>query len=558
MSGASSESSQLIGGRYYLEEPIGRGGMGEVWRGRHVTLRSLVAIKFLHGASASNEATRKRFLTEAQVTANLKSRHAVQVFDYGVTEDGKPYLVMELLEGETLDKRLARVGKLGSRATVRLLRQAARALDRAHGLNIVHRDFKPENIVIVADEEGVDEVKVFDFGVAKLLGELEPSPAQLDDIDAKSPMTTFTRTGSIVGTPYYMAPEQIRAPETVGPAADLWALGVVTYECLTGRRPFEGDTVTAVLRSILERRFDPPSAVCPTLPKLIDEWFDAACATEVDARFPDAVTAIVALGVALEEIPNATPSERESYLGSVESAGVRPSALAQTLEAGAPPDLDSPSASGDRLGLGGPSPDRAVSAKRPVDDTGAGAERSVVAAERGAGREPTPSSRSGERDIPRASARRWPMMAAAAGIGAVALVALLAARGTGGSPSAGVGVATTAPTATGATEPHSPPAIEGRPADPVSTAAPPPPAQPSAAATAPERATAAPPATNAAATTGATTGASAGDKPKPSKTASASAAPAPAPPTTSTPTATAPQPATTASPSPFKLPELGL
>src|SRR6476620_6189226 len=105
-------SDRLVGERYSLETLIGKGGMGEVWRARHVTLRNLVAIKFLHGASASDEGTRERFLTEAQVTANLKSRHAVQVFDFGVTEDGLPYLVMELLEGEALDKRIAREGHI--------------------------------------------------------------------------------------------------------------------------------------------------------------------------------------------------------------------------------------------------------------------------------------------------------------------------------------------------------------------------------------------------------------------------------------------------------------
>src|SRR5262249_21376696 len=146
-SGGSAPEARLVGGRYELEELLGQGGMGEVWRARHVALNSHVAIKFLQGASAHRESTRKRFLTEAQVTAQLKTRYAVQVFDFGITDEGQPYLVMELLDGETLGKRLAKHTFLPIPTTVQFLTQAARALDRAHALGIVHRDFKPENVV---------------------------------------------------------------------------------------------------------------------------------------------------------------------------------------------------------------------------------------------------------------------------------------------------------------------------------------------------------------------------------------------------------------------------
>src|SRR5215472_9520595 len=153
MGGEGTAAQKEIGGRYWLESLIGEGGMGEVWRVRHHVLNTTVAIKFLQAASASSESTRRRFLTEAQVTANLKTRHAVQVFDFGVTDQGQPYLVMELLEGETLGERLEREGTLSPSDTVHVLKQVARALDRAHGLGIVHRDLKPENIMIVVDPE---------------------------------------------------------------------------------------------------------------------------------------------------------------------------------------------------------------------------------------------------------------------------------------------------------------------------------------------------------------------------------------------------------------------
>ncbi len=201
--------------------------MGEVWRARHTALQTQVAVKFLLAGSAASERAQRRFLTEAQVTANLRTRHAVQVFDFGVTADGRPYLVMELLEGETLDQRIAREGRLPVLATAAILEQAARALDRAHALGIVHRDFKPENVMLVADEEsGGELVKVVDFGIAKLVGSLDDA--------LKGALSALATTGCApdageitsvgVGTPYYMAPEQVQDSAQVGPAADVWGV----------------------------------------------------------------------------------------------------------------------------------------------------------------------------------------------------------------------------------------------------------------------------------------------------------------------------------------------
>src|SRR5262245_50004429 len=130
--GETAREPRLIGGRYALEHLLGQGGMAEVWRARHIALNTHVAIKFLNGGSAASETARKRFLNEAQITAQLKSRHAVQVFDFGVDDDERPYLVMEYLDGETLAKRIRRVGRLSPTLTVATLMQAARAIDRAH------------------------------------------------------------------------------------------------------------------------------------------------------------------------------------------------------------------------------------------------------------------------------------------------------------------------------------------------------------------------------------------------------------------------------------------
>ncbi len=307
MPGVSArDAPRTIAGRYELEELLGQGGMGEVWRAKHLALKSHVALKLLHGAVASDPTTRERFLTEAQITASLKTRHAVQVFDFGVTEEGQPYLVMELVEGEPLDRRLSRELRLPRAETVKLLGRAARALDRAHALGIVHRDFKPENIMIFSDEDGADDVKVVDFGVAKILGELG---AENDFTGASNPLTSKSRTQNLVGTPYYMSPEQINDPSRVGPPADIWAFGVVAYECLTGARPFEDDTVPGLLRRILRGEPVALGSELAHLPKEFDAWFTAACQPDPSLRFPDAQTALTALAVVLD-VPAPAPARR--------------------------------------------------------------------------------------------------------------------------------------------------------------------------------------------------------------------------------------------------------
>jgi len=299
----AAESPRLVGGRYELEALVGKGGMGEVWRARHVALNSPVAIKFLQMASADKESAQRRFTIEAQVTAQLKSPHAVQVFDFGVTEEGQPYLVMELLEGETLGRRLERVKRLGVADTIRLLGHAARALQRAHALGIVHRDFKPDNIVITVDDEGRELVKVLDFGVAKLLGVLEDRADGDDDaagVESRTSGPSFTRTGSVLGTPLYMSPEQVRNPSDVDLKADIWAFGVVAYECLTGRPPFTGSSLSELFERIQSSHRASATFVEPTVPPAFDAWFDVACASDPGKRFVNASVAWKHLTVALD------------------------------------------------------------------------------------------------------------------------------------------------------------------------------------------------------------------------------------------------------------------
>jgi serine/threonine protein kinase len=286
-----------LDGRYRLEAKIGEGGMGEVWRARHLALDSDVAIKFLGTQLANNEEVRQRFRAEAQITAKLRSRNAVQVFDFGVS-DGEPYLVMELLHGETLSRRIEREGRLAPATTVLFLRDAARALSKAHASGIVHRDFKPDN-VFLTDIDGQVEVKVVDFGIAKMIGTLEatlPVPVDLSQLTDKRHLT---RTGRMVGTPHYMGPEQVRMDADIGAAADIWALGVVAYECLTGRCPFEGDNVLELFTNIQLYNWMPATRIVPSLPASFDDWFRKVCAPEPADRFADANLAVDALAVAL-------------------------------------------------------------------------------------------------------------------------------------------------------------------------------------------------------------------------------------------------------------------
>jgi serine/threonine protein kinase len=324
--GATGKAARLVGGRYELEGLIGQGGVGEVWRARHVALNSHVAIKLLQVHSAEKDNARRRFTTEAQITAQLKSPNAVQVFDFGVTDEGQPYLVMELLEGETLGERIARSKRLGIEETGRLLGQAVKALQRAHQLGIVHRDFKPDNVIICVDDEGRDLVKVLDFGVAKLAG-------VLDDGDGAAPRSrgsvgqiSLTRTGTALGTPLYMAPEQVRDSADVDHRADIWALGVVAFECLTGRAPFTGETLAELFERIQTGLHKSATFLEPSIPASFDSWFDRACALDPAKRFPDAALAFKQLTAALQGTP-ASP-ERVVVVPTKERAD----AAARTLE----------------------------------------------------------------------------------------------------------------------------------------------------------------------------------------------------------------------------------
>ncbi|HMJ15805.1 MAG TPA: protein kinase [Polyangiaceae bacterium] len=283
---AEKPPGDLVAGKYRLTRLLGRGGMGSVWEGVHTSLGTHVAVKFIETEHATSSEARNRFENEARAAAKLRSKHVVQVYDHGVSLDGRPFIVMEFLAGEPLDRRLDRVNRLSPADTARIVHQVCRALGRAHEAGIVHRDLKPENVFLVWDEEdGADVVKVVDFGIAKFT-------------DGSMGVSSATRTGSVLGTPYYMSPEQARGLRSVDHRSDLWSVGVIAYRCLVGELPFQGEAIGDLLVKICTAELPVPSQRAPGVPQSFDAWFAKALDREPARRFESAAATSQALNAA--------------------------------------------------------------------------------------------------------------------------------------------------------------------------------------------------------------------------------------------------------------------
>ncbi len=253
-----------------LVRRLGQGGMGSIWVGHHGGLDTEVAVKFVASQLAQNNPDAlRRFEREARAAAKIKSPHVVHTYDHGVMQSGVPYIVMELLQGESLGDRLERGKALKLRETAIVVQHIAKALTQAHKLGIVHRDIKPDNVFLVAHDDDDPFVKVLDFGIAK---------------NQSLPSDNVTATGALLGTPRYMSPEQLRSTKSAGPSADLWALAVVAYEAMVGKPPFVGDTLATLILAITSVDFAPPSSVKHLRPAL-DSWFARALDPEPEARF---------------------------------------------------------------------------------------------------------------------------------------------------------------------------------------------------------------------------------------------------------------------------------
>jgi hypothetical protein len=258
---ARSRRISMLGrnlGNYHVVSKIGEGGMGVVYLARHVTLGRPAAIKVLHPSLSSNQDMVSRFFNEARAATAVRNPGIVEVFDFGILEDGSAYIVMEYLEGENLGARIRR-GRLSVAATMTIVRAIARALQAAHEQGIVHRDLKPDNVFLVPDLElaSGERVKLLDFGIAKLA----PISGEVSQ----------TRTGVVMGTPTYMAPEQCRGAGSVDHRADLYALGCVAYQMLCGEPPFVSDGAGDLIARHLYFEPEPLRSRRPEIPAEVDD-----------------------------------------------------------------------------------------------------------------------------------------------------------------------------------------------------------------------------------------------------------------------------------------------
>lgn len=262
---------EVLGGKLRVQRRIGQGGMGTVYVAEHLLLHRSVAVKVLNAQLASAPDLVSRLHSEARLAASISSPHIVEVFDVGIARDGRPYVEMELLLGESLAQRLARCSALCETDTIHIGEQLAEALAAAHESGVLHRDIKPENIFLCA-REGADFVKLLDFGIAKIVRTTDE--------------TRLTRTGAVLGTPLYMSPEQVRS-DPLDPRADIYGLGVVLYECLTGSVPHCAASYLSVVAKILMEDAEPPSKRCPDrqISKDLETIVMHAMARERDHRY---------------------------------------------------------------------------------------------------------------------------------------------------------------------------------------------------------------------------------------------------------------------------------
>lgn len=270
----------ILVGKYRVVREIGRGGMAAVYEAEQLSLGKKVAIKVLAAELAASTIVIERFFREARAAASVRSPYIVDVYDSGRLDDGRPFIAMELLEGESLYDRMARVRIIDIETTTRVIVHTARGLVKAHSSGIVHRDLKPENIFLTKGEDGDDVCKILDFGLAKFYAPVNP-----EEKAAKR----LTREGAVFGTPAYMSPEQVKGQGNVDHRADLWALGCMAYECLIGRPVWNMDQgVAMTFASIATGPIPVPSSQRADLPPAFDEWFKKCLERDPTRRYQGA------------------------------------------------------------------------------------------------------------------------------------------------------------------------------------------------------------------------------------------------------------------------------
>jgi serine/threonine-protein kinase len=250
---------QILAGKYRVEKVLGSGGMGVVVAAWHLELEQRVAVKFLHPLALERADTAERFRREARSAAKIRSEHVARVIDVGIMEGGVPYMVMEYLEGHDISDEMQKYGMLPISDAIDFVLQAIEALAEAHAAGIVHRDLKPANLFIAHRADGTRIVKVLDFGISKSL--LGGSVAEL----------SLTRTSTLIGSPLYMSPEQMRSAKDVDTRTDIWSLGVILYEMITGQPPYTGDSIPALCASLLSDTPATMRSIRPEVPPELEE-----------------------------------------------------------------------------------------------------------------------------------------------------------------------------------------------------------------------------------------------------------------------------------------------
>ncbi|MBN2193661.1 MAG: serine/threonine protein kinase [Polyangiaceae bacterium] len=274
---APVEPGYILSKKYRLVRRLGAGGMGEVWEAHHERTHGEVAIKILLHSLAGNAEARLRFVREARATSHIHHPAIIRVFDAATAPDGRPYLVMELLRGESLAERLARERRMSPVEACAMFAEVARALAAAHACGICHRDLSTANVFLVKTSDGgPPRPKILDFGVSKIT---EPSSA----------LHPVTLTGSLLGSPAYMSPEQAAGAENVDARSDVWSLGVLLYQSLTGTLPFHERTQNATLLAVLSRPHIPVSEVVPGLDRALADTVEGCLVKDVAHRFSSAV-----------------------------------------------------------------------------------------------------------------------------------------------------------------------------------------------------------------------------------------------------------------------------
>jgi serine/threonine protein kinase len=354
-------AGSTIAGRYRLAALIGEGGMASVWRAEDETLKRSVAIKLLYfGAHRDAQATVEHFLREARIAASIQHRNVINTVDFGTTELGVPYMVMELLQGESLAARLERAPRLAMEEVVRLASLTLRGLAAVHDAGIVHRDLKPQNVFLQQDAEAVYP-KILDFGISRSLA-----------ASAERPSAVATQQGLVVGTPHYMAPEQARGEADIDKRADIYAMAVIIYEGITGQLPFDAETAGALLVKIISSQACPMRELRPDVPAVLSDCIAQAMAPVREHRFVDAKVFRRALEGAADSAFPRRATIRSSELPAGDRVAPDRAARAAVAE---PPIADKPRGWGDFEGLSGHS-EQSSAARVPADDSPAPARAS--------------------------------------------------------------------------------------------------------------------------------------------------------------------------------------